>query len=698
MDQIKISEDRRPPVSTLLLSVLVGVLALALCILAVVRLVPRTGAAEEADDLAAYRDSGPQAEPPASLVTPDGVPGSVLCRESYTVCADEAGAAAGKTVASMGGKKLTNEALQAYYLNAIRTYQAGGSEAQPDVSLPLDEQLCPLEDGITWQHYFLRQAVRDWQTLQVLRGAAQEPRPITEEDYKPNETDDLHGKYVAEDLPVNDFLYQDLPCYTPNKMHQAYLDGLEAQMEAMAEELGYDSLEACADAAFGGQVSAQILVQAAQDYNFGYMYLTEESYDISVSREEIDAYREEHRSELPKDGCTVDIRHVLLIPEGAKAARNGTVTAKKARWELCGAEAEKMLDAWKRNFLTTWDAEANFARMANENSMDAGSSLDGGSYRGIRPGQLIKKLDEWCFDPQRQVGDTAVIRTSLGYHILFLSAKNDDADTAARQALTKARLLEQVEQRRGKKTCKVNYNAAALWADPAADAVLPVDMLYPDIAHERFPEAIVYFQQDYMFSPYGSSYVGRGGCGITTMAMLATYMTDTILTPHMLSQRYGKYHDENGTMGELFRYTPAEMGFYLDRISANIDDMIEALENGQRVVSLQHKGRFTSGGHYLLLQQYYEEDDTFQVRDSNIYNYARLEGHKIDKFTRSDLLSGSATAYIMQKKITRIPACARCGDTFEQTAPERLFNEDYLCHKCTAALARRDAFLELMGA
>ena len=183
MDQIKISEDRRPPVSTLLLSVLVGVLALALCILAVVRLVPRTGAAEEADDLAAYRDSGPQAEPPASLVTPDGVPGSVLCRESYTVCADEAGAAAGKTVASMGGKKLTNEALQVYYLNAIRTYQAGGSEAQPDVSLPLDEQLCPLEDGITWQHYFLRQAVRDWQTLQVLRGAAQEPRPITEEDY-----------------------------------------------------------------------------------------------------------------------------------------------------------------------------------------------------------------------------------------------------------------------------------------------------------------------------------------------------------------------------------------------------------------------------------------------------------------------------------------------------------------------------------
>ena len=151
-----------------------------------------------------------------------------------------------------------------------------------------------------------------------------------------------------------------------------------------------------------------------------------------------------------------------------------------------------------------------------------------------------------------------------------------------------------------------------------------------------------------MFSPYGGSYVGRGGCGITTMAMLATYMTDTVLTPDMLAARYPEYHDASGTRGELFRYTPAEMGFYLEKTSNSINEVIAALQNGQRVISLQHLGVFTSGGHYLLLQQYYEEDDTFQVRDSNIYNYARLSGHKIDKFTRSDILSGSATFYIMQ--------------------------------------------------
>ena len=229
-------------------------------------------------------------------------------------------------------------------------------------------------------------------------------------------------------------------------------------------------------------------------------------------------------------------------------------------------------------------------------------------------------------------------------------------------------------------------------------AELPVDVLYEDVAHERFTEVMVYFQQDYMFSPYGSSYVGRGGCGITTMAMLATYMTDTILTPDMLAARYPQYHDANGTKGELFRYTTAEMGFYLQEITPDLDKVIAALDNGQRVISLQRKGHFTSGGHYLLLQKYYADDDTFQVRDSNIYNYGKLKGHQLDKFTRANIVSGGTHFYIMQKKITRIPACTRCGDACEQGAAEKMLNEDYICEKCTAALTRRNGFLRLVGA
>lgn len=692
MNHKKMGRSRLPR-STLLLVVLVAVLALIFAGLAVYRFafLPGTQASTTEPVVAEM----PAVPVRALAAAANGIPGDVRCLPTYSVSADKAAQLGDKVVASMGSATLTNAALQIQYLNVISVYRSGGNSQQPDYTQPLDEQECPLESGLSWQHYFLRQAVANWQTQQLLLQGAREPRPITEEAYKPNETDDLHGKYVAADLPVNNFLYQDQPCYRPNKMHQAYLDGLEETMGELAAQRGYESLEDYAQAAFGG--SAEELVQAAYDYNFGYMYFTEESYDISVSDSEIASYVREHSSELP-GGQTVDMRHVLLIPEGAKVSKDGTVTAADSQWDACKQKAEEMLRTWGYSYLTKNDSEANFARLANENSQDDGSRLNGGSYRNLEQGQLLSELDDWCFDPARKAGDTEIIRTKLGYHIVYFCAGHNRAEQEAQAALTGQKLLDMVQARREKQTLKVNYSLASLWADVSKADVTPADVLYADVAHERFPEAITYFQQDYMFSPYGGSYVGRGGCGITTMAMLATYMTDTVLTPDMLAARYPEYHDASGTRGELFRYTPAEMGFYLEKTSNSINEVIAALQNGQRVISLQHLGVFTSGGHYLLLQQYYEEDDTFQVRDSNIYNYARLPGHKIDKFTRSDILSGSATFYIMQKKITRIPACSRCGVECEEQAPQLLLTEDYICEKCTPALVRRSTFQTLMGA
>ena len=692
MNHTKMGRSRLP-LSTLLLLVLVAVLALIFAGLAAYRFafLPRARASAVEPVVVEMPTTSARTLPAAA----SGIPGDVLCLPSYSASADRAAQEGDRTVATMGSAVLTNGALQIQYLNAISAYRSSGNAQQPDYTQPLDEQECPLESGLSWQHYFLRQAVANWQTQQLLLQGAKEPRPITEEAYKPNETDDLHGKYVAADLPVNGFLYQDQPCYKPNKMHQAYLDSLEETLEALATERGYESLEDYAQAAFGG--SAEDLVQAAYDYNFGYMYFTEESYDVSVSEAEITAYVKAHSSELTK-GRTVDMRQVLLIPEGAKVSKDGTVTATDSQWEDCQKKAEEMLRTWGYSYLTKNDSEANFARLANENSQDGGSRLNGGSYRNLEPGQLISELNDWCFDPARKAGDTEIIRTKLGYHIVYFCASHNRAEQEAQAALASQKLLDMVEKRRDKQTMKVNYSLVSLWADVTKADVTPADVLYADVAHERFPEAITYFQQDYMFSPYGGSYVGRGGCGITTMAMLATYMTDTVLTPDMLAARYPEYHDASGTRGELFRYTPAEMGFYLEKTSNSINEVIQALQNGQRVISLQHLGVFTSGGHYLLLQQYHEEDDTFQVRDSNIYNYARLSGHKIDKFTRSDILSGSATFYIMQKKITRIPACSRCGAECEEQAPQLLLTEDYICEKCAPALLRRSTFQTLMGA
>lgn len=629
------------------------------------------------------------------VVTASGDSASVTCKQGYTV---EAPSAADKAVAKIGKAELTNAALQVWYLSEVNAYRESGADVAPDFSQPLDLQRCPLGDGsLSWQHYFLEKAVNSWCAQQAMLNAAAQPQIIHEAAYKPNETDDLHGKYIAEDLPVNGFLYADKDHYTPNEMHQAYLDGLEEQLETLAKKRGYADLADYVSKVYGSSVQASDVVDAAKELNTSYMYFTERSYYVEVTDDEVEDYLSAHRSELSfEPGTTVDISHMLIIPEGAEVADDGTVTADEEDWKKCRTQLDQSLQSWEWDYQTSVDRQASFARMANQKSADEGSRLNGGYYRNVVKGELMDELDAWCFDPDRKAGDTEILFTKLGYHVMYMCGVYDNGFIAARDALVREKQQEEWKTYiKDMKKTTVDYSAVELWADAKAEPISLVDVLYPDIAHERFPLAITYLQQDYMYHPYGGSYVGRGGCGITTMAMLSTYMTDRIYTPAMLASKYPQYHDASGTNGDIFRYVPAELGFYMDRMTSNIDDAVEALKNDQRVISLQIKGNFTSGGHYLLLQHYYEDTDTFQVRDSNIYNYARLKGHKVDYFTRADILSGNSNMYIMQLKIRRIPACVRCGLDMEQKAPELLLKQDYICEKCVAALSRRNHFLEI---
>ena len=567
----KTSGSKRNVTSTLLLLILVLLLALVLALFAAFRLnalLPRgTMTSGAASGLPEPTEAATEPTQAVNVVTADGISDSLRCLGSYTVSESASAEAAQKTVATLGKQKLTNAQLQIYYLNAIRTHLL--SEApQPELSLPLEQQLCPLGDGtLSWQHYFLQKAIGGWQLETLLLQAAQEPRKIQEEAYTPNLTDDLHGKYVAPELPVNNYLYADKPCYTPNSMHQAYLDSLEEQLNTLASQRGYSDLSGWVQAVFGSSVSAQELVEAARKYNTAYMLFTEESYDITLTQEQLDTYKMEHPA---------------------------------------------------------------------------------------------------------------------------------STEEAARRALTTALQLEPWQQRSAKKAVKPDYSAAALWVDPQAGGLLPVDVLYPDVAHERFPEPITYFQQDYNYYPYGNSgaYVGSSGCGITTFAMLATYMTDEIHTPAMMADRFPEYYTVGGTMGELFQDGPKQLGFRLDQMTWDYREVLPALENGQIVICLQEKGMFTSKGHYLLLFRYDAENDTIELRDSNIFNYGRLQGHKDGFFKRTDVFHHAVSFYIMDKKAVTTPTCPRCGS---DPQPEVTLDNSALCERCTAALVRRNAFLSLMG-
>ena len=73
-------------------------------------------------------------------------------------------------------------------------------------------------------------------------------------------------------------------------------------------------------------------------------------------------------------------------------------------------------------FLAGEATEETFAEMANEHSIDGGSNTNGGLYTGLtQDTSFVPEFMEWYLDESRQVGDTGVVRTDYGYHIMYFS-------------------------------------------------------------------------------------------------------------------------------------------------------------------------------------------------------------------------------------------------------------------------------------
>ena len=602
-------------------------------------------------------------ETEVTLYFPDGNPEDVTCKGTYT------GEVAEAVVARIGDAELTNQQLQVWYWAEVAQWQQE-KENGPDFSQPLDLQRCEMDNSVnSWQQFFLRKALERWHTAQALLAQSEEVPLATEEAYKPNLNN--HEAYMTGQ-PATKYLYGYNTIYSPNTMHQEYLDTLGDTLTVLAQELGDSSADALAKRAFG--VGEEELMAYAHTLNKGYMYFTQLSYSVAPTEEELAEWMEESSDRFSSQEPMVDIRHVLLIPEGMRTEED---------WAACQAEANKLLKEWKSNIRCS---EGTFAALANKKSADSGTALDGGGYQGIRKGQLLAELDAWCFDPSREVGDTAVISSQLGVHILYYSRGYTEADAQAEEAYNLEKQEEILKTACQAYPMEVDYSLITLVEGEAALSV--ADILYPDIAHERFPEVPLYLQQDYPDTMYGNYRIVSNGCGITTMAMLATYMTDDELTPPEMCRRFGKYSHFTGTDCMIFVHEPAGMGFYLKEHTYNRDVARAALEEGRIVISLQYVGYWTRAGHYIVCESI-NEDGMVQVRDSNIYNYGRLNGHKEDLHTWASIIANGSGYWIFEEKITRIPACSRCG-----TGEGEILQESYLCRKCDPAVRRRNTYLK----
>ncbi len=111
---------------------------------------------------------------------------------------------------------------------------------------------------------------------------------------------------------------------------------------------------------------------------------------------------------------TKNVRHILIQ---AEASDDGTYTDEA----LAAAQerAEEIYAEWQDGDAT----EESFAALAEEYSDDAGSNTNGGLYENVYEGQMVEEFDAFCFDPDRQPGDTGIVygesSSYAGYHIIY---------------------------------------------------------------------------------------------------------------------------------------------------------------------------------------------------------------------------------------------------------------------------------------
>ena len=611
----------------------------------------------------------------AATVPEDGDPENVTCKGSYA-----AGVTAG-VVAKIGEETLTGEQLQVWYWAEVAQYAAENHEVSPDFSRPLDTQVCEMDDSVaSWQQYFLREALNAWHSAQALVLQSETVPMPTEEAYKPNLNN--YEEYL-KDIPATKYLYGYNVYYQVNTLHQEYLEALPERLKAQAVVMGYTDTADMAKQAFG--TTEEAVLSYAETLNRGYMYFTDLSYYIEPTQEELLAFYEENKGDYSDGGSCVDIRHILLVPEEGTVAESGKVTAAEEAWAACEAQAEQLLADWRKDRRCS---EYTFGELAVKQSRDSGTALDGGRYLGIAKGQLMAALDNWCFDAARQPGDTVILRSEYGVHILYFVKSEASAYAEAVADYYEQQQTAILEEAKAAHPMEVSYGDITL--GQAKGNVYAGQILYPDVAHERFPEIPLYLQQDYPDTKYGGYKITTNGCGITSLAMLASYMADDELTPPEMCARYGSYSHSNGTDGMIFNYEPAVMGFYLREKTYDNRVAKAALEEGQIVISIQHPGYWTRGGHYIVCEEINEEG-LVQVRDSNIYNYGKIHGHKEDLHKWGNIVAAGSGYWIYEDKITYIPACSRCGTGEAITG--QLLKEDYVCHKCDTALLRRGSYL-----
>ncbi len=113
-----------------------------------------------------------------------------------------------------------------------------------------------------------------------------------------------------------------------------------------------------------------------------------------------------------------DVRHILVkFPTDDSGNTVELTDEEKASYK---DKALEILNTYKEN-----PTEDNFSQLAIQKSEDTGSKEDGGLIPEVADdGTYVEAFTDWSVDATRKPGDTGIVETSYGYHVMYYVKAN----------------------------------------------------------------------------------------------------------------------------------------------------------------------------------------------------------------------------------------------------------------------------------
>ena len=246
-----------------------------------------------------------------------------------------------------------------------------------DPSKTLHEQYYDEQNGVTWFDYFVSISIDNIKETMIVASLAK-----------------------ANGFEIDEEGRNSIEQYRESLMEQAKTNGYSSLDEYINDKLckgvGFDAIEK--------MIEMQLYASAYyNDYTTklkdGY---TDEDYDKYI-KENPDSVKDISHE------YTRNVRHILFM------------TTTYGSSEKAMEKANEVYEEWKKN----GSSLDEFIKIAKEQSDDTGSKESGGLYENVYEGQMVAQFEQWLFDDARKPGDTGVVLSSIGAHIMYYVGESD---------------------------------------------------------------------------------------------------------------------------------------------------------------------------------------------------------------------------------------------------------------------------------